>query len=356
MALIDEDLPAIAGAPANQPAMTAAQLLEFTNMNGVNASLDALVEGGMSPQQAYAMLQNAGVSMDDLAAPENVAVSAAAPGARRVEANAVSAAAPEVRRAEANVVPTGVAMDLDFFNRLNSAKSQEEFNAMYDALPDVQKHVYDRSFGQKITPAWAAQKADEFFKSQSEQNSPKAVAETDAAFARAQRAFGATQKIDYAIKRIMGKPEKPRYKSYVGAYSMSPLGMIPGTETRQFQTDLASLKALLGLAAAGETKGQGTVSNYERELYGAASSIGLDLANTEDSFGQTLLQIKQQNDAQMAENEMMLNRLKGERGESSGQQQDQPSPSAAEDTRPRKTLMGVTYAVNPDGTLKKVAK
>lgn len=78
------------------------------------------------------------------------------------------AAAPEVRRAEANVVPTGVAMDLAFFNKLNSARSQEEFNAMYDALPDVQKHVYDRSFGQKITPAWAAQKAEEFFKMQDE--------------------------------------------------------------------------------------------------------------------------------------------------------------------------------------------
>lgn len=72
----------------------------------------------------------------------------------------------DTRRAEPSMQPTGVAMDLSFFNKLNSARSQEEFNQMYDSLPDVQKHVYDRSFGQKITPAWAAQKADEFFKMQ----------------------------------------------------------------------------------------------------------------------------------------------------------------------------------------------
>ena len=346
MATGNDTLPPVAGAPTTSKDINMDDLLQFANMNGVNAAVDALVSGGMAPVEAMRMLEGAGVQVDDLARPENVtppAVAATASGAA-------------VRRAEPNLQPVGTAMDLDFFNQLNSAQSQEEFNAMYDALPAVQQFVYDRSFGQKITPAWAAQKADEFFKSQSEQNSPKAVAETDAAFARAQRAFGATQKIDYAIKRIMGEEDKPRYKSYVGAYSMSPLGLVPGTETRQFQTDLASLKALLGLAAAGETKGQGQVSNYERELYGAASSIGLDLSNTEDSFRETLIQIKKQNDAQMAENESMLSKLQGKRPSAAGQSQQQSASSEPADTRPRKSLMGTTYAVNADGTLEKVAK
>ena len=346
MATGNDTLPPVAGAPTTSRDINMDDLLQFANMNGVNAAVDALVSGGMAPVEAMRMLEGAGVQVDDLARPENVtppAVAATASGAA-------------VRRAEPNLQPVGTAMDLDFFDQLNSAQSQEEFNAMYDALPAVQQFVYDRSFGQNITPAWAAQKADEFFKSQSEQNSPKAVAETDAAFARAQRAFGATQKIDYAIKRIMGEEDKPRYKSYVGAYSMSPLGLVPGTETRQFQTDLASLKALLGLAAAGETKGQGQVSNYERELYGAASSIGLDLANTEESFKETLSQIKKQNDAQMAENESMLNRLQGKRPAAAGQSQQQSAADEPADTRPRKTLMGTTYAVNADGTLEKVAK
>jgi hypothetical protein len=325
----------IPAAPAINANMTLAQI---DNALGRMATLEDLVAAGIPQQVAQDMI--------------DADAGGGAPSAVVDSLPPVSGAP----KAEPNLRPVGTAMDLDFFNQLNSAQSQEEFNAMYDALPAVQQFVYDRSFGQKITPAWAAQKADEFFKSQSEQNSPKAVAETDAAFARAQRAFGATQKIDYAIKRIMGEEDKPRYKSYVGAYSMSPLGLVPGTETRQFQTDLASLKALLGLAAAGETKGQGQVSNYERELYGAASSIGLDLANTEESFKETLLQIKKQNDAQMAENESMLNRLQGKRPAAAGQSQPQSAADEPADTRPRKTLMGTTYAVNADGTLKKVAK
>jgi hypothetical protein len=276
---------------------------------------------------------------------------------------------PEVRRAEpAPREVTASTMDLSFINKINDPSlTDEQARAEYDKLPPALRYVYDRvadfSYNNpdtqtpaQLDPRDANRWLDEFYKTQSDQNTPKAAAETDAAFARAQRAFGATQKIDYAIKRIMGEEGKPRYKSYVGAYSMSPLGFVPGTETRQFQTDLASLKALLGLAAAGETKGQGTVSNYERELYGAASSIGLDLSNTEDSFKETLLQIKKQNDAQMAENESMLNKLQGKRPAAAGQSPQQSAADEPADTRPRNTLMGTIYAVNPDGTLEKVAK
>lgn len=136
-------------------------LLQFTKMNGVNAAVDALVSGGMAPVEAMRMLEGAGVQTDDLARPEDVTPAA-------VASTATASTSTPVRRAEASTQPTGVAMELGFFDQLNNAQSQEEFNAMYDALPAVQQHVYDRSFGQRITPAWAAQKADEFFKMQDE--------------------------------------------------------------------------------------------------------------------------------------------------------------------------------------------
>ena len=339
----DENLPPLVPMPERQE-INEEDLITFANMNGVSDARDQLIASGMSAAEAGAMLERAGFSVGDLAKPEDIS------------GGAQAAPEPEVRRAEPAMKPTGSVFGLGFIDQINGLPEAEARKA-YDALTPVQKRIYDRSFGyEEVTAAKAEQWADEFFKSQSEQNSPKAVAETDAAFARAQRAFGATQKIDYAIKRIMGEDDKPRYKSYVGVYSMSPLGMVPGTETRQFQTDLASLKALLGLAAAGETKGQGQVSNYERELYGAASSIGLDLSNTEDSFRETLIQIKKQNDAQMAENESMLSKLQGKRPSAAGQSQQQSASSEPADTRPRKTLMGTTYAVNADGTLEKVAK
>lgn len=61
--------------------------------------------------------------------------------------------------------PTGSSMDLSFIARVNKAKSQEEANKIYDALPKVQQYVYDRSFGHKnITVAQVQAWADEFNK------------------------------------------------------------------------------------------------------------------------------------------------------------------------------------------------
>jgi hypothetical protein len=80
-----------------------------------------------------------------------------------------AASQPEVRRAEPNLKPTGAMMDLSFIQALNNAPDDETFNAMVQKLDPVQKHIYDRSYGyERVTPAWATQQAEGFYKMQDE--------------------------------------------------------------------------------------------------------------------------------------------------------------------------------------------
>lgn len=80
-----------------------------------------------------------------------------------------AASQPEVRRAEPNIKPTGAMMDLSFIEALNSAPDDETFNAMVQKLDPVQRHIYDRSYGyERVTPAWATQQAESFYKMQDE--------------------------------------------------------------------------------------------------------------------------------------------------------------------------------------------
>jgi hypothetical protein len=58
--------------------------------------------------------------------------------------------------------------DLSFIQAIENAPPGED-RRMYDSLPPVMKHVYDRSVGhQSISPQWASERADEFFKLQQE--------------------------------------------------------------------------------------------------------------------------------------------------------------------------------------------
>lgn len=210
-------------------------------------------------------------------------------------------AQPEVRRAEANVVPTGVAMDLAFFNKLNSARSQEEFNAMYDALPDVQKHVYDRSFGQKITPAWAAQKADEFFKMQDErakaQSGPEAKAAQEQALQGVQSAFDNADKIVSIMDRLRGyekgakgtENKTPKYFGRVGPIDSAFPESLSGDRKSWF-IDFKALQDQLALAERGAIKGQGSISNFEQEMLRNAAMGGLDYGRDDASFAQVFEQ------------------------------------------------------------------
>ena len=75
---------------------------------------------------------------------------------------------PEVRAAEPVMKPTGAFMDTGFIQQINNAATDEEAKAMYDALDPALKHVYDRSYNMQISPQWAAQTAQEFYKMQDE--------------------------------------------------------------------------------------------------------------------------------------------------------------------------------------------
>lgn len=168
----------------------------------------------------------------------------------------------EVRRAEPSMQPTGVAMDLGFFNKLNSAQSQEEFNAMYDALPDVQKHVYDRSFGQKITPGWAAQKADEFFKMQDERTklSEDPVKQAQIAERNAKVAEKQSVQNDFKIRRqntiknieeILADPD---YASLVGPFDGTVGRAYDAAFSQNMQAKRAKLDRLINIDVLDMTK------------------------------------------------------------------------------------------------------
>jgi hypothetical protein len=293
MALGDETLPPVGGGPANQPVMTQAQLLEFTNMNGVNASLDALVEGGMRPEDAASMLENAGYDLGELAAPENVAAGATAP-------------APQVRRAEPNIKPTGSMMDIGFIAQLNSAGSQEEFNQMYDALPKVQQHVYDRSFAQDIDPAWASQQAQEFYNEQARINDPKyqeqlrvererANALSSQSRNSAQQAAETSDRLLKIMDRLRGGPRegdgavdagKEAYRGRVGPFDSSVPNALSfsGGKREGWFADFKTLQDTLGLAEARLNKGQGNMTELERSMLRDAATGGLDYKRDDESF------------------------------------------------------------------------
>ena len=172
------------------------------------------------------------------------------------------AAQPEVRRGEANVVPTGVAMDLGFFNQLNSARDQEEFNKMYDALPKVQQHVYDRSFGQKITPVWAAQKADEFFKMQDERarTSEDPVKQAQLAERNAKVVERQAVQNDFKIRRqntiknIEEILKDPEYSSLVGPVDGTLGRAYDAAFNQKMQAKRAKLDRLINIDVLDMTK------------------------------------------------------------------------------------------------------
>ena len=244
-----------------------------------------VMDSGMTLDQLQDMN---GVNMTE----EDMAGSDMAPDA---VASDVANAAPEVRRAEANVPATGVAMDLAFFNQLNGAQSQEEFNQMYDALPDVQKHVYDRSFGQKITPAWAAQKAEEFFKMQDErtkaQSAPEAKAAQEQAVQGVQSAYDNADKIVSIMDRLRGykkgapgtESKTPKYFGRVGPMDSAFPESLSGDRKSWF-IDFKALQDQLALAERGAIKGQGSISNFEQEMLRNAAMGGLDYGRDDASF------------------------------------------------------------------------
>ena len=109
------------------------------------------------------------VPLDDLDTRKGVSADPYADDAVPQEVVNDAASQPEVRRAEPNIKPTGAMMDLSFIQALNNAPDDETFNAMVQKLDPVQKHIYDRSYGyERVTPQWATQQAESFYKMQDE--------------------------------------------------------------------------------------------------------------------------------------------------------------------------------------------
>ncbi len=329
MAFGEEDLPAVAGAPATQPVMTQTKLLEFTNMNGINASLDALISDGMTPQEAYAMLQNAGVAMDDLAAPEDVAGGASAP-------------AQQVRRAEPSIKPTGAVMDVGFIAQLNSAGSQEEFNQMYDALPKVQQHIYDRSFAQDIDPAWASQKAEEFYQIQDERAKAAADPRTQALeIQRNEKAQATRDQIGVMRGVVSGILEHPGFSGSVGAKNASFLFGVKGqpfagTKEADFMAMLDQLKGGAFLQAFQSLKGGGPITDVEGQK-ATEAIVRAQNSQSEEGFRKSMNEVLDVLGS--AEKRLGDGAAQGAAG----------SAAPAAPAKPRRVSGGITYEKGDDG-------
>ena len=177
----------------------------------------------------------------------------------------------EVRRAEPNLKPTGAFMDLGFIQQLNNAASDEEFNAMYDALDPALKHVYDRSYGMQISPKWAADTAQEYYQMQDERSKAASDPRNQAMEAqRNEKAQATRDQIGIMRGVVSGILEHPGFSGSVGAKNASFLfgakgQPFAGTKEADFMAMLDQLKGGAFLQAFQSLKGGGPITDLEGE-------------------------------------------------------------------------------------------
>jgi hypothetical protein len=164
-----------------------------------------------------------------------------------------------------------------------------------------------------------------------------------------------------AIKKHEGRSKALGYRgpmnifapSYVGGPVDKETGKqrpIPGSAAAGFSNLIESSRAKVFLPVIQRMRGFGSMQVREAEAaVNSANRLSLELSDKD--FGSALEEVEDFADRFEARSRgVPVEEIKAAR--SNGQ--PQASPSA--DTRPRNTLMGTTYAVNPDGTLEKVAK
>jgi len=348
----NENLPPLVTMPERQE-ISEEDLITFASANGVNDAKDQLMAGGMSAAEAGAMLARAGFAVGDLAQPEDISGGVAAPSAEE----------PEVRRAEPAMKPTGSVFGLGFIDQINGMPEAEARKA-YNSLTPVQKHVYDRSFGyEEVTAAKAEQWSDEFFKEQSKEkpedkaNKPLGPREMQIALDDVAMMRNTIE----AIKKHEGRSKALGYRGPMNIFAPSYIGgpvdketgkqrPIPGSAAAGFSNLIESSRAKVFLPVIQRMRGFGSMQVREAEAaVNSANRLSLELSDKD--FGSALEEVEDFADRFEARSRgVPVEEIKAAR--SNGQ--PQASPSA--DTRPRKTLMGTTYAVNTDGTLQKVAK
>lgn len=336
---------------------------QLQTINGTNATREDLVSAGLSPQQIdeYLGAQSGG----------NVPDAVAQDAAQQQ---------PEVRRAE-QARPrgqTGSRIDLSFINRLNDPNlSEEQAAAEYQKLPPALRYVYDRAADfsynnqgsetpAQLDPRDAAGWLDEFYQNEnrkaSSEKEDKAnkplgprqlqVAMDDVALMRG--TIESLRKHEGRSKALgIRGPLNVFAPSYIGGVVDKDTGKqspAAGTAAAGFSSLIDSSRAKVFLPVIERMRGFGSMQVREAEAaVNSANRMSLELSDKD--FGAALAEVEDFADRFEARSKgVPVEEIKKQRGAAAGQ------PSQAADNRPRQTLMGTTYAVNPDGTLDKVAK
>jgi len=283
---------------------------------------------------------------------------------------------PEVRRAEpAPREVTASTMDLSFINKINDPKlTDEQARAEYDKLPPALRYVYDRvadfSYNNpdtqtpaQLDPRDANRWLDEFYereakpKPEDKANKPLGPRELQVAMDDVALMRNTIE----SIRNHEGRSKALGYRGPMNIFAPSYVGVpvdketgkqrpAPGTAAAGFSSLIESSRAKVFLPVIQRMRGFGSMQVREAEAaVNSANRLSLELSNKD--FGAALAEVEDFADRFEARSKgVPVEEIKAARANG----QSQASPAA--DTRPRNTLMGITYAVNPDGTLEKVAK
>lgn len=203
----------------------------------------------------------------------------------------------EVRRAEPNLKPTGAFMNIGFIQQLNNAATDEEFNAMYDALDPALQHVYDRSYNQQVSPKWASETAQEYYQMQDRarvaNESPQAKALDIAQADKAQKTVEMSNDILTLMDRLRGykkgekgsKKKTPKYLGRVGTFD-SLMPAATSGDRAGWYIDHDTLESTLALAEAQANRGQGNFTETERAMLRSAATGGLSYRRDDESYSQ----------------------------------------------------------------------
>jgi hypothetical protein len=202
----------------------------------------------------------------------------------------------EVRRAEPNLKPTGAFMNVGFIQQLNNAATDEEFNAMYDALDPALQHVYDRSYKMEVSPKWAADTAQEFYQMQDERAKTASDPRNQALeIQRKEKAQAAQDQIGIMRGVVGNILEHPGFSGSVGAKNASYLfgaksQPFAGTSEADFMALLEQLKGGAFLQAFQSLKGGGPITDVEGEK-ATQAIVRAQASQSEEGFRKSMNEV-----------------------------------------------------------------
>jgi hypothetical protein len=248
----------------------------------------------------------------------------------------------EVRRAEPNLKPTGAFMNVGFIQQLNNAATDEEFNAMYDALDPALQHVYDRSYKMEVSPKWAADTAQEFYQMQDERAKTAGNPRNQALeIQRKEKAQAAQDQIGLMRGVVNGVLEHPGFSGSVGAKNASFLfGMkgqpFSGTKEADFMAMLDQLKGNAFLQAFQSLKGGGPITDVEGQK-ATEAIVRAQNSQSEEGFRKSMNEVLD-----------VLGNAEKRLGDGAAQGAAASAAPAAP-AKPRRVSGGITYEKGDDG-------